>query len=402
MTKLIKNPFWVSILTVLFACNLEKIDDNSNGGGGLSCPETTFSTQIGGSGYDSPVDVYTNDDCSFIVCGSTNVNSNTQAYLVKIDDKGVQQWERSYGTAEYDYITKVTKIKSGGYMICGGTSAFNNGTNYDAYLIKTDENGIEAWQRHYEIAGFSVTARGIVQLPDGGFLLACTKQDTTSSPVPYQIALIKVDANGTEEWTKLVSSSSSHLYPSDMQAANDGGFIIAGSANNVVTSGTQTYILKLDASANKVWEKFYTNPNSSFSPGYGVATLTNGYAVAASILGPNDHDFNVLYYDLNGTLLWDKTFGGASADEALDLTETSDGHLAVVGYSGSFSANTEVYLLKLNTANGVTIWEKHFGSGSGGSTFISAANDGGFMVTGATLTTGNTDILLFKKDKNGM
>ncbi len=384
------------------ACNLEKIDDNQGGPSGNTCPVAKFSTQIGGINYDYPVDVLATNDCSFVVCGGTyTVNNNIQAYLVKTDDKGVQQWERTYGTPSYDLISKVIPIKTGGYMICGATSDFNPSTYYDAYLIKTDQNGIEAWQRNYEIPGFSVIASGITQLADGGFLLACSKNDTSASPIAGQIAMIKIDANGGEEWTKLISTNSKNLSVADMESAADGGFIIAGSANDVVTSITQTYILKLDASGNKVWEKFYTNPNSTYSPGYAVTALANGYAVAASILGPNDHDFNVLFYDLNGTLKWEKTFGGVSADEATDIAATSDGQVAVIGYSNSFSAMAEVYLLQLSSTDGSTIWEKHFGSGSSGSTVVAAAKDGGFIASGTDFNTNNTDIVLFKTDKNG-
>jgi hypothetical protein len=397
------KSFFFALLTLCAAaCNLERIDDNQGGLGGNTCPDAKFSTQIGGTNYDYPVDVLATDDCSFVVCGGTyTVNNNIQAYLVKTDDKGVQQWERTYGTPSYDLIRKVTPIKTGGYMICGATSDFNPGTFYDAYLIKTDQNGIEAWQRHYEIPGFSVIASGITQLADGGFLLACSKYDTSISPIADQIAMIKIDANGGEDWTKLISNTSKNLQVADMKPTADGGFIIAGSANDVVTSITQTYILKLDASGNKVWEKYYSNPNSTYSPGYAVAALANGYAVSASILGPNDHDFNVLFYDLNGTLKWEKTFGGVSADEAIDITATSDGQVAVIGYSSSFSASVEVYLLQLSSTDGTTIWEKHFGNGSGISTYVAAAKDGGFIVSGTNSTTNNTDILLYKTDKNG-
>ncbi len=383
---------------LLVGCDLERIDENNNGGG-TTCPAVKFNTQVGGSDYDKPVEVLATADCSYVICGQSQVDTDGQAILIKVNDKGVQQWERKMGTSAYDYITNFAAIKTGGYMICGGTLN-NNPSAYDALVIKTDENGIEAWQRYFNVPGFSTTANSIVEMPDGGFLLACTQNDQSATPVPSQIALIKIDANGTQQWKKNIAKTD-YLYVADMVATLDGGFILSGTEIGTVTQKSSTYILKLDSGGNKEWENTYVSPVSTYSPGYGVAALANGYAVAASILGTNDHDLNVLFYDLNGTLKWSKVIGGSSADEAIDIEATTDGQIVVSAYSSSFSATQEVYLLKLNATSGSTIWETHFGQGSGISTFLAPANDGGFIVTGITNNTGNADILLFKRDKDG-
>jgi hypothetical protein len=383
------------------ACDLERVDDGGNNNNGPTCPAAKFSTQVGGNNFDAPVEVLATEDCGFVVCGQTYFDTNGDARLFKVNDKGVQQWERTYGTSGFEYMTNFISLKSGGYLLCGGTTFYNsNPGTYDAFIVKTDANGIEAWQRYYTIADNRLLAKAVAETPDGGFLLVCSKGDFINSSIPEQIALIKIDANGTEEWVKTIVSTH-HLYASDMAPTPDGGFIIAGSQNLVPSGGTNTYLLKLDAGGNKEWEKSYQSSIGTYSPGYGVAALPNGYAVAASVLGTNDHDFNVLFYDLNGVFKWEKNIGGLNADEAIDVDQTADNQIVVSGYSNSFGTQQEIYLIKLNVTSGATIWEKHFGAGSGIYSFVAPAHDDGFIVAGNTNTTNNADILLFKLDKDG-
>ena len=59
-----------------------------------------------------------------------------------------QGWEQTFGGDEDDGGRSIQQITDGGYIICGKTQIFENGSS-DVYLLKTDENGNEQWSQTF-------------------------------------------------------------------------------------------------------------------------------------------------------------------------------------------------------------------------------------------------------------
>ena len=81
-----------------------------------------------------------------------------------------------------------------------------------------------------------------------------------------------------------------------------------------------------------------------------VQTADGGLVVAGLTYskGAGGRDFWVLKLDSTGNLLWDKTFGGSSPDEAHSVVQTADGSLVVAGGTKSKGAGGwDVWVLKL-------------------------------------------------------
>lgn len=104
-----------------------------------------------------------------------------------------------------------------------------------------------------------------------------------------------------------------------------------------------------------------------------------------------------------GSVVWEKTVGGAGNEEANSIMATADGGFVIVGKTTSFGAGADVYLVKFD-ALGEIVWQKTF-SGSSGD-YVAPTADGGYIVTGMTATpTGETGtrflLLLIKTDAEG-
>jgi len=54
---------------------------------------------------------------------------------------------------------------------------------------------------------------------------------------------------------------------------------------------------------------------------------------------------------------WSKTFGGTGWDVGYSVQQTADGGYIIVGYTGPFSGEKNVYLIKTDK-NGTTEWSK--------------------------------------------
>ena len=91
------------------------------------------------------------------------------AWMMKTDSEGNGEWNRTFGGPELDVFTSV-KQTSDGFIIAGFKSSSGNGRE-DVWVIKTDSEGNEIWNRTYggilEDAAYS-----IIQTSDGGYIIA--------------------------------------------------------------------------------------------------------------------------------------------------------------------------------------------------------------------------------------
>lgn len=99
--------------------------------------------------------------------------------------------------------------------------------------------------------------------------------------------------------------------------------------------------------------------------------LTTGYKF---VIGAPDFDnhynFWIIKHDIEGTLLWEKSFGGSEADIAHSIISTSDGGYVICGASQSSDRDvasnvgeTDWLVMKLNN-DGNLLWSKSFGGSS--------------------------------------
>ncbi len=117
------------------------------------------------------------------------------------------------------------------------------------------------------------------------------------------------------------------------------------------------WVLKLNSNGTVAWQKTYGGTNSDYA--YDQAnsipqTADGGYIVAGDTLsfGAGAADFWVLKLNSNGTVAWQKTYGGTKVDYANSIQQTADGGYIVAGYTNSFGAGgVNFWVLKLD-ANG--------------------------------------------------
>ncbi|HET7152904.1 MAG TPA: T9SS C-terminal target domain-containing protein, partial [Candidatus Kapabacteria bacterium] len=202
----------------------------------------------------------------------------------------------------------------------------------------------------------------------------------------------------------------------------DGGFIAAGFTNSTdgdiagLSHGGYDYlVVKFDATGNVVWKKTYGG--SKDDKAYAITpTSDNGYIVAGTS-GSNDgdvtgdnhlnsnnnqpsNDFWIVKIDPVGTIQWAKSYGGGNDDEATGICRTLNNTGYVIGgYSNSVdgdnnngSGTYDYWVVRIDN-NGVIQWQQAYG-GKGVDKAFAIANmqDGGYVLTGETLSSDNTII----------
>jgi hypothetical protein len=97
----------------------------------------------------------------------------------------------------------------------------------------------------------------------------------------------------------------------------------------------------------------------------------------------NQYDFWVLKLKKDGSIDWQKTYGGGDWDIAFATEQTSDGGFIVTGSTGSFGGGDyDVWVLKLNV-QGSIVWQKTYGTSSEEyPTSVVEMPNGGYRLTG--------------------
>lgn len=118
-----------------------------------------------------------------------------------------------------------------------------------------------------------------------------------------------------------------------------------------------------------------------------LVTEAGDYMVAGRTgsFGAEQWDGWLLALDENGSLLWQKRYGGELSDEFQTIRQTDDGGYIAGGSMGSGNA----WLLKLD-ASGEIEWQLAYGGGPGNAYFsrVLQTSDGGFVATGSTSQSG--------------
>ena len=294
----------------------------------------------------------------------------------------------------------------------GYTWSFGAGGE-EMYLIKTDVNGNHQWSKTYG-GIFGDGALAVKQTSDGGYIM--TGYTANSGAGQEDVYLIKTDANGDTLWTRTYGEWRID-FGTAVEQTSDGGYIIAGFTENFdMLWYDNMYVIKIDSAGDIIWDRTFGEVGTP-ELAYAVKqTPDGGYIVAGCSwsYGAGSYDVYLVKLDLNGNMLWNRTFGGAGIDVGYEVELTSDGGFIVAGFTNSFGAGGyDVYLIKTDI-NGDTLWTKTYG-GAGNEGYVDVlnsyrdniglkqTNDGGFIVVGYTESfgAGSTDIYLIKPDSLG-
>lgn len=315
-----------------FAKNVYLIKTDKNG-------NKEWEKTFGGSGSDSGEYVQQTSEGGYIIVGTKYSNSvlDKDVYLIKTDQTGNKQWEKTFGGCDAESGKSVQQTTDGGYIVVGDTYSYGPG-NKDVYLIKTDPNGNKQWEKYFG-SSEDDCCKSLLQTDDEGYLILGTYKEG-SFPKRNYINLMKTDKEGIILWEKNLGYNSISF---DIKQVVDGGYIVIGGDYN-----NEVCLIRINADGNQQWKKTFDLYCSNYEV---YSTKDNGYLLIGNnkSYSSKKQDVRIVKTDYHGNKLWEKYFGENDNCNAYSIQQTGDGRYIIVGdIDTNCNGDVNVYLAKLN------------------------------------------------------
>jgi hypothetical protein len=176
---------------------------------------------------------------------------------------------------------------------------------------------------------------------------------------------------------------------------------LCGDTQSYGIGGTDAYLIKTDLNGKMLFGRtFGYTGNESI-----ISLLISDNKIF--MVGGTDYDglsttdAYIICTDLNGEKIWEKTYGDDNFDYAYDIIQNGKSYL-VCGYASDKEKKSDIYLFKINH-KGDLIWEKFYGGKDWDISYNIINDNDNFLLTGYTSSfgSGKTDIYILKVDSNG-
>ncbi len=358
---------------------------------------------------------------------------------------GALNFARIYGGTKNESAQSIVSTLDGGYAVLGFTQSMDGditdktNESYDYWLLKFNSESELQWNKTY---GGTADDRGkdIIQTQDGGYAILGSSysndQDVSGNAGQEDYWIAKLDASGTISWQKSFGYSGTDSGISVIQTSDE-GYLVSGvldvtasggegntSKNSNKHAGGDYWVLKLSASGDLQWSKFFgglftDTPEGIIETDDNEFIIAGGSDSADTDISNNkgSYDFWVIRVSANGSLVWEKSFGGDEIDEARAITNSGDGNYIIAGDTRSMDQDVsnnigaaDLWLIKISPA-GELLWEKTIG----GTSFdvaraIVKTQDNGFLLAGSSRSSdvdvsenkGQNDAWVLKVNSNGV
>ncbi|MBU4502324.1 MAG: tetratricopeptide repeat protein [Nanoarchaeota archaeon] len=308
-------------------------------------------------------------------------------WLLQFDPRGNLQWEKTFGDNLDDLIYDVIQTQDKGFLLAGWTEKQKGHTN--AWILKLGEKGNLEWEKQYDLSK-NDKIYSIIQSQSGDYIATgCSLQEEKENT---DALVMRIDKDGTLKWSNLFGGEQYDRLYSIMENTA-GNLFIVGYTESIGKGDADGWMIKLSKDGDKEWDKtFGGKADDRF---YSIIqTDDKGYAMIGytKSKGAGDADMWVLKFDENGNLQWDKTlqetdwgYGAQEDDRGYSIIQTKSGHYVVAGYTCSEGeGKADGRIMKLDQEGNVILNKEHGGKENECLSSIVESRDGHYIFAGYT------------------
>jgi hypothetical protein len=352
------------------------------GQSGPKADQPTWEHTYGSSGRDEATHAAPTADGGTVIAGERTAEgkSDSDAWVLRLDAKGVTVWERSWGGPGDEHVEDIQASQDGGFIVTGETQGHTSGVG-QAWVAKLSDGGEVLWHRNYESKRLG-TMHSVISSADGGYVVAGAQQ--SENPSYYDGWVARIDAKGQPLWEHYYGGANDEAIEA-IRETPDGGFVFAGTTESQGAGRTDAWIVKLDGLGVVQWERTYGS--SARDAALDIQVLGDqGYIVAGWSDARAERDKRdgwVIRLNAKGDKIWERIYGGREEDVAREIRPSNDGGFVVVGTTNSKGAGRlDAWVFRID-ATGKVLWDRALGGADDDeATAVVPMLDGAFVVAG--------------------
>jgi hypothetical protein len=294
-------------------------------------------------------------------------------WIGRFTKTGETAWFAQLGSPESEWVKAMSSDRAGGVYLAGYTQGLLGATSFggsDAWLVRLNGDGQQQWIRQFGTSAHD-SATALFPTADGGVFVSGVTYDTGGG-----IWIARFDANGDQLWVSMLPAlawGDYHVMAPDAE----GGFYIAGRTIGVVqgpnNGGSDAWIARHDATGVQLWvRQFGTSENE-----YLIALTSDGAGgvfaggwTTGSLVTQNAGSSDAWIYRISpeGEVLWSRQFGTSGGDDVSTLAADGSGGVIAAGMTtGSLAAPYtgglwDAWIGRFDS-HGEQVWIRQFGAG---------------------------------------
>jgi hypothetical protein len=358
-------------------------------------PPVLFLKTLSGGSNDQGTGISEDSSGNFLLAGTTTSQGegSTDLLAVKYDIAGDIVWQRAIGTASGDSGTAIQGGPSDDVYVAGtnflAAPNFNSG-----FVCKFNSSGTIQWQRTLANGVAAIMQFFGCDVDSSGNLYAAGRE---TNPSPSAGMIIKYNSSGTIQWQRQLQGSLGAGQINDVAVDSTGSNIYVVGYD--IPSTQNAHVAKYDSSGTLIWQRSLGGAGSDEFTGCAVDSSDNVYCVGeTSSEGEGADDVLIAKYDSSGTFQWQRILGGATNNFRSSIAVDSSSNVYV---SFESVAPTVLSMAKYNSS-GTIQWQRTLAGATsdtpGRRGAIVHDGDGGFAVSA---TTSPTEVLIFKAPDDG-
>ena len=290
-----------------------------------------------------------------------------------------KDWMRTIeGTQEESHGHFILATSDGGYLQIGETGFIPDGAKI--MVAKLDSTGNYAWKKEFGTLGHNL-GNSAIEVSDGYVVVGSMDEDSL---------IMKLNKNnGSTIFSSTHNVGGSDAFESVVQISGGYaavGYVFAEDNENTFYAEGEGHMVFLDNVGSVTDVK---DLNSYMSHAYRIAVHNDELLVSG--LTDEALDYALVKMDLEGNVIWDKTYGGNGNDHNFAFDINSNGTIFLSGHTTSGTVNWDTYTMKIDN-DGNLLWENKTGNPRGFDPQyihdevwgLKATNDGGVIVVAGT------------------
>jgi hypothetical protein len=167
------------------------------------------------------------------------------------------------------------------------------------------------------------------------------------------------------------------------------------------TPSPRIFLVKFGSDGSLVWQRIWNGTTLRGLGRTGVALGSGNSVYVTGVSTNNGNDAVLLKFDVNGNLLWERTWGGPASDPSLAVAAAQDGSAYIAGSTTSFGPSSSGLFVVKFDSSGNLIWQR-ISDGAAGNA-VAIGPDASVYAAGTTPRNdiGNFDVITLKITSGG-